>query len=152
MGSPVALVSDGNPATFTDPSDIRRIQHQIVIIIVKRDRMAAGVNAMLSILLIPLGDRRCLVHVFDNLPPADPGIVGAEGDLTQLRRIRNDAHFGAAEVVVEQVLKPHSGDEQEIPGVAAPLLDVFDRPITRHLSITLSGKTERLVELPHNIQ
>ena len=114
--------------------------------------MAAGVNAMLSILLIPLGDRRCLVHVFDDLPPANPGIVGAEGDLTQLRRIRDDAHFGAAEVVVEQVLKPHSGDEQEIPGVAAPLLDVFDRPITRDLSITLSGKTERLVELPHNIQ
>jgi hypothetical protein len=36
---------------------------------------------------------------------ADAGVVGAEGDFAFLRAVRDDAHLGAAEVAVEQVLE-----------------------------------------------
>src|SRR5258708_4406377 len=66
---------------------------------------------------IPLGECRCHVHLLDDVAPADARVVGAEGDFTLLRGIRDDAHLGAAEVVVEQILEPHPGDEQEVPAV-----------------------------------
>ena len=34
-------------------------------------------------------------------------------------RIGDDAHFGAAEVVIEEVLKPHAGNEEQPQGDAA---------------------------------
>ncbi len=52
------------------------------------------------------------MHFFDDLPPADSGIGGAEGNFPFLRAVGNDAHFRAAEIVIEQVLKPHAGDEE----------------------------------------
>src|SRR5688572_212135 len=79
--------------TFADARDIERIQNEIVIEAVHRHRVAAGVYGMLSVLLVPLSDRRRLVHVLDDLSPADSGVVGAERDLTELGCIRNDAHF-----------------------------------------------------------
>ena len=75
-------------------------------------------------LLVPLGERGGHVHLLDDVAPADAGVVGAEGDLAFLRGVGNDALLGAAEIVVEQILEPHAGDEQEVPAVAAALLDV----------------------------
>ena len=72
---------------------------------------------MLAVRAIPLRDRRVLVHVLNDLPPADPGVVGAERNLTLLGSVRDDAHFGPAEIVIEQVLKPHAGNEEEIPRI-----------------------------------
>src|ERR1700753_2318136 len=74
------------------------------------DVFSLGVNLMLAVVLVPLRDSRVLVHVLDDLAPAHTGVVRAEADLTLLRRVRNDAHFGAAEVVVEQILEPHTRD------------------------------------------
>src|SRR5260221_13187984 len=59
---------------------------------------------MLPVVLVPLGHRRVLVHVFDDLPPAHAGVVSAEADLSLLRGVRDDAHFRAAEVVVDKSL------------------------------------------------
>src|SRR5580765_8079963 len=101
--------------------------------------MAASVDAVLAILLVPLGDAGRLVHVLDDLSPTDSGVVGAEGNLAQLSCVGNDAHFGAAEVIVEQILEPHSGNEQEVPRIAAALLDVFHCPVARNFSVALAG-------------
>src|SRR6266403_3311827 len=78
---------------------------------------ALRVDIVLAVLLVPLRDGRVLIHVLDDFPPADARVVRAEGNFALLRRVRNDAHFGAAEIVIEQVLEPHSGDHQEIPWV-----------------------------------
>ena len=72
----------------------------------------------------PGGARACLyhsatvafgLHLLDDVPPADAGVVGAEADLAHLRAVRDDAHLGAAEVVVEEILEPHAGDEEHAP-------------------------------------
>ena len=44
-----------------------------------------------------------------------PVLYAQKLDLTHLRAVRDDAHLGAAEVVVEEVLEPHAGDEQDAP-------------------------------------
>src|SRR5437870_1413333 len=98
---------------------------------------------MLSVLLVPFGDGRGLVHVLDDLPPTDSGVVRAEGDLTELGRVRNDAHLGTAEVVIEKVLEPHSGDKQEVPWIVPPFLDVVHRPVAADLAVTLARQAER---------
>ena len=113
--------------------------------------LAAGEDLVPAVLLVPLGERRRHVHLLDDVPPADAGVVGAEGNLALLRRIRNDAHLGAAEVVVEQVLEPHAGDEQEVPAIGPPLLDVRHRAVAGHLAVVLAGGAERLVELLHQV-
>src|SRR6266699_6039113 len=77
----------------------------------KVDVLAFGINFVLPVVLVPLGHGRVFVHVLNDLPPAYTGVVRAEGNLTLLRRVRDDAHFGAAEVIVEQILEPHSRDE-----------------------------------------
>ena len=69
------------------------------------------------VLFVPLGERRGHVHLLDDVAPADAGVVRAEGNLAFLRGVGNDALFGAAEIVVEQILEPHAGDEQEVPAV-----------------------------------
>src|SRR5262249_33720381 len=111
-------------APSTNPRDIDRVQHEIVLEGIERYVMAAGVDSMLPMLLIPLSDRSGLVHVLDDFAPTDSGVVRAERDLTKLRRIRNDAHFRAAKIIVEQILEPHSCNEQEVPRIAASLLNV----------------------------
>src|SRR5450759_1829039 len=58
-----------------------------------------GVHRMLPVLLVPLGHRRRLVHPLDDVAPARAGVVRAEGDLTHLRRVGDDAHLGATEIV-----------------------------------------------------
>src|SRR4029077_14117068 len=79
--------------------------------------LALGVDLVLAVALVPLGNSSVLVHVFDDLAPADPGVVGAEADFALLRTVGNDAHLGAAEIVVEKILEPHASDEQEVPRI-----------------------------------
>src|SRR6266850_7473206 len=80
--------------------------------------VTCSVDRMPFVLLIPVGEVRCLVHVLDDLPPADARVVSAEGDFALLSAVRNHAHFSAAEVVVEEVLKPHALDAEHTPDVA----------------------------------
>ena len=102
------------------------------------DLLAAGEDLVTAVLLVPLGERGRHVHLLDDVPPADARVVGAEADLAFLRRVRNDAALGAAEVVVEQVLEPHAGDEQEVPAVRAALLDVRHRAVAGDLAVVLA--------------
>src|SRR5262249_12578458 len=137
--------------TLPHASDIDGIQHQVVLVSLERDRMAASVHFMLAVRPVPFCNAGCLVHVLDDLSPADSGVVSVERDLTELGRVRNDAHFSPTEVVVEEVLKPHSRNEQEVPWIVAALLDVFHRSVARNLSVTFSRQTKGLVELLHDV-
>src|SRR5262249_10869891 len=76
---------------------------------------------MAPLSLVPLGEGRGLEHLFDDLSPAHAGVVRAEGNLSHLSGVRDDAHLGAPEVVVEEILKPHPADEEDAP-VMAPFL------------------------------
>ena len=93
------------------------INHQRVLVVAQVHLLPGGVNLMLAVRLVPLRDGRVLVHVLDDFPPADARVVRAEGNFTLLRGVRDDAHFRAAEIVVEQILEPHAGDEQEVPRI-----------------------------------
>src|SRR5687768_11530175 len=108
---------------------------------------------MTAVFLVPLCDGRVLVHVLDDVTPADAGVVCTERDLAFLCAIRDDAHLCAAEVVVEKILEPHAGDEEEVPRVLPALLDVFHRALRSDLSIILTGKTTQLDVLsPASVQ
>ena len=85
---------------------------------------AAGENLVAALLFVPLSDGRVLVHVLDDIAPADACIVCTEADLALLRSVRDDAHLGTAEIVIKQVLEPHSGNKQEVPRVLPAFLDV----------------------------
>src|ERR1043166_1566073 len=76
-------------------------------------------------LLIPLRDSRVLVHVLDDVSPTDTGVVSTERNLAFLRAVRDDAHFSATEIVVEEILEPHTCDEQEVPAIRTALSDIF---------------------------
>src|SRR3989442_8204457 len=80
--------------------------------------VTGGVNSMPFVFLVPVGEVSRLVHVLDDLPPADTRVVSAEGDFAFLSAVRNHAHFSAAEVVVEEVLKPHAFNAEHPPDVA----------------------------------
>ena len=70
-------------------------------VIVQGNGLPARVDPVLTVFFVPFGNAGGLVHIFDDLSPADSGVIGAEGNLAQLGRIRNDAHLGSPEVVVE---------------------------------------------------
>src|SRR5207245_3182612 len=110
---------------------------------------------MFPVSAVPLRNSRILVHVLDDLPPADSRIVRAERDFSLLRCVRDDAHFRAAEVIVEEVLEPHPCDEQEIPRVFfATLLGVFESAIRTRISVLLHmvrRQTPGLIELAPEI-
>src|SRR5262249_40892417 len=106
---------------------------------------------MLAVRPVPFRNARRLVHILDDLSPADSGVVRAERDLTELGRVRNNAHFSATEVVVEEVLEPHSRNKQEVPWIVAALLDVHHRSVAGNLSVTFSRQTEGLIELLHDV-
>ena len=87
------------------------------------------------------------MHLLDDVAPAHAGVVGAEADLALLRGVGDDALLGAAEVVVEEVLEPHAGDEEEVPAVGAALLDVVHGAVGGDLAVVAAGGAEALVEL-----
>src|SRR6185437_11440891 len=96
---------------------------------------------------IPLGNRGVLVHVLDDVPPANASVVSTETDLAFLSAVGDDAHLRAAEIVIEQILEPHAGDEQEIPTIRTTLLDIVLTAATVNLAVVLTCQTEGLVEL-----
>src|SRR6201992_4357109 len=98
-------------------------------------------------LLVPLGEGGGHVHLLDDVAPAHAGVVGAEADLTLLSGVGDDALLGAAEVVVEEILEPHAGDEEEVPAVSAALLNVGHGAVGGDFAVVLSGSAEALIEL-----
>ena len=104
-----------------EPAVLRNVQRHGLTDRQRHGLARVGVDGVLAVLAIPVGDGRVLVHLLDDLPPADAGVVGAEGDLAHLRRVRDDAHLGAAEVVGPEILEPHAGDEHQQPLVVLPV-------------------------------
>ena len=115
--------------------------------LLEADLLAAGEDLVTAVLLVPLGEGGGHVHLLDDVAPAHAGVVGAEADLALLRGVGDDALLGAAEVVVEEVLEPHAGDEEEVPAVGAALLDVFHGAVGGDLAVVAAGGAEALVEL-----
>src|SRR6185312_6934297 len=114
--------------------------------------LATRENFMTSVFLVPLGQRRRHVHLFDDVPPADARVVRAERDLALLRRVGNDALLRAAEIVVKQILEPHPSDEQEVPAVLAAPLNIVHGPVAGDLAVVLAADAEALVELRHHVR
>src|SRR3989442_4677307 len=110
-------------------SDGLGVEDERVVLAREVDFLAAREDLVAAVLLVPLRERRRHVHLLDDVPPADAGVIRAEGDLPFLRRIRNDAALRAPEVVVEEILEPHARDEQEVPAVAAAHHLIVDRPV-----------------------
>ena len=108
---------------------------------------------MPAMLFIPFPHSGVLVHMLDDIAPADAGIVSTEADLAFLSPIRDDAHLGATKIVIEQILEPHSCDEKEVPAIRAPLGDVFLAAVAIDAPVILAGQAEGLIEfleeLPH---
>src|SRR2546423_11407407 len=75
--------------------------------------LAAGKDLMPPMLLVPLSQRGRHVHLLDDVPPSHARVVSAERNLALLRRVRNNALLRPPEVVIEQILEPHSLDEQK---------------------------------------
>src|SRR5262245_7883726 len=98
-------------------------------------------------IFVPFRERRRHMHLLDDLAPAYAGVVGAERDLAFLRRVRNDALLGAAEIIVEQILEPHPSDEKHIPAVVAAPLYVLQGPVGPHFAVLPTARAEALVEL-----
>src|SRR5262245_59719180 len=84
---------------FVWPRQVNFIQNETMALVREIDVLATGKNFVSAVLLIPLCDSRVLMHVFNNVPPTNTCVVGAEGDLAFLRSVRNDAHFSATEIV-----------------------------------------------------
>src|SRR5215467_6289715 len=99
---------------------------------VQSDAVAAGEDFVATFLVIPLGQRSGHMHLLDDIAPADSRVVSAERNLAFLRRIRNDALLCAAEIVIEQILEPHSRDEQEVPSISAALFNVLQSGFAAH--------------------
>src|SRR5262245_54137327 len=121
----------------------------------ERRLLAARENLVAAMFFIPPGQCRRHMHLLDNLAPADARVVSAERDLAFLSAVRDDAHLGAPKVVIEQVLKPHSRDKQEVPPVFASIEDVLEALVVS-LKINAArypafSPAQFLVELLHEI-
>src|SRR5262249_30680237 len=81
-----------------------------VIDVFQADFLTAGIYLMTSVLFIPLGQGSGHVHFLDYIAPTDAGVVSAERDLAFLCRGLNYALLSSPEVVVEQILEPHSSN------------------------------------------
>ena len=77
-------------------------------------------------LAVPVRNGRVLVHVLDDLPPSHACVVRAERDLPHLRRVGNDAHLGAPEIIRPEILKPHPGDEHHQPFVGLAIVGILE--------------------------
>ena len=93
-------------------------------------------------LFIPFCHGGVLVHVLDDISPPDARVVSTETNLALLCAVRNYAHLGATEVIVEEILEPHARDEKKIPAIRAPLRDVLIAPIATNLAVIFSGQSK----------
>ena len=87
--------------------------------------LSFGIDLVPPVFFVPLRHSRILVDVLDDFAPANSCVVGAEADFPLLRRVRDNAHFRAAEVVIEQILKPHSRNEKNVPPITSPLRHIL---------------------------
>src|SRR6185369_15932254 len=124
------------------PRQIDFIQNQTVILVGQLHVLATREDLVAAMLLVPLRYRGVLVHVLDDVSPTDTGVVSTERNLAFLSAVRNDAHLGATEVVVEEILEPHTSDKQEVPTIRATLLDVLNRAIAADFAVILAGQTK----------
>src|SRR5580704_2041132 len=108
-----------------------------MLVVLEVNLLALGEDFVLAVLFVPLSDGRILVHVLDDFAPADASVVSAEGNFTLLRGVRDDAHFCAAEIVVEKILEPHARKEKEIPRILAALHGVVQSAIGTDLTVNL---------------
>ena len=99
------------------------------------DALPLGINLVLAVRLVPFGHRGGLVHVLDDLAPADSSVVRAERDFALLRCIRDDAHLGPSEVVVEKVLEPHAADDEGVPRIGAPFQRILKCPVGARIAV-----------------
>src|SRR5262245_52024456 len=81
---------------------------------------------MAAVFLVPLRQGRRHMHLLDNPAPSHTRIVRAEGNLASLCGVRDNTHFGAPKVVIEQILKPHPRDKHEVPAILPPLKGILD--------------------------
>ena len=131
--------------------DVVHVELELVAHVRHAHLLATGEDFVTAMLLIPLGEGGGHVHLLDDVAPAYAGVVGAEGDFAFLRGVGNDALLGAAEVVIEEVLEPHAGDEEEVPTVLAALLDVFHGAVALDAAVVLAGGVEGLVHLLEHV-
>src|SRR5579864_672940 len=117
------------------------LQNQMMFGTAEVDAFAAGKNLMPAVLLVPLGQRGGHVHLLDNVPPSHPRVISAEGNLSLLRGVGDNALLCSAEIVVEQILEPHARHEQQVPAVAPSAQDVSHRPLTRDVAIVAPSCT-----------
>ena len=120
------------------------ITKPVMLHIAEVDLLPACEDLVTPMLLVPLGERRGHMHLLDDLSPPDAGVIGAETDLALLCGVGNDAHLGPAEIVVEEVLEPHPGDEQDIPAVIAAFLDIFHGAVGANLAVIAPARAEAL--------
>src|SRR5271166_1351348 len=71
---------------LADADGVILVDLQRVLVASQVDVLALGVNLVLAVGLVPLGDRGVLVHVLDDVPPPDARVVSAERNLALLRR------------------------------------------------------------------
>src|SRR2546427_7438694 len=114
--------------------------------------LPTGKDFVPPVLLVPLGERCGHVHLLDDVPPSHAGVVGAERNLAFLCGIRNDALLRPPEIVVEQILEPHAGDEQEVPSVLAPFHNVINRPLRSNLAVVTPSHVVVLIELTEQVR
>ena len=92
------------------------------------------------------------MHLLNDVAPSHTRVVGAEGNFAFLRGIRNDALLGSPEIVIEQILKPHPGNKQEVPTVLAPQLHIFNRAIRTNFPVVLARRVKILIEFLQQIR
>ncbi len=131
--------------------DVGHVQLEFVAYLRHANLLAARKDLVPAVLLVPLGQSRGHVHFLNNVAPAHARVVSAEADLAFLRGVGNDALLGAPEVVIEQILEPHAGDEQEVPAVGAALLDVIHGAVALHAAVVFAGGVEGLVHFLHHV-
>src|SRR6185369_147655 len=61
--------------------------------------------------------------------------------------VRDDAHFRASEIVVEEILEPHTRDKKEVPAIRTALLDIVLAAVTADFAVVLTSQAKRLVKL-----
>src|SRR6188768_1077562 len=78
------------------------------------NQLPIRINGMPAVLLVPHRERSGLICFLYNLTPT-PGIVRTEGNFSLLSCNRRRTHLDILKIEVEQILKPHSTDDQKAP-------------------------------------
>src|SRR5262249_31324288 len=101
--------------------------------------VAGSIDRVSLVFSIPFSEVGGLVHVFDDLSPADTGVVSAEGNFPLLGAVGNYAHLCAAKVIVKEILKPHAFDTEHSPDVVR----VFRAMLRLHAIVAIGIRISR---------